>query len=615
MLDSDNVRAVGEICARVDGLPLALELAAAQVRVLGVDQIRQRLDNSLELLADDTRHTPDRHKTLQAMLDWSRAGLDQVQRLFFSGLSVFAGGWTLEAAEAVCAGDGVARSRVLDAVTQLVDKSLVTMEEEHAAARYRFLEPIRQYARDKLLEEGDLYSARRRRHAMYFCELAERLESMSRGARASTVNEERMRELANFQAAMTWAVESGEQELGLRTAAALEDTWNFGRFTEGRDWLNQFLFVPGEPTRTRAKGLRAAGGIAFYQGDYSDASRLLAESERLSRALGDEHGLADALDRVALVKWARGALSTAREDLIASHDLAHRHHAQYLEARILFHLGLVACDQGDLAQARMWHTRSLALAEELHDVLYAARAYHGLARVARERGDASLARTLFEAALDRRRQSGETWGKALELLELAQLNLEDGDSQRAREHLGESLLLCRELGDRMLFARAFEGMAAVVASVAPAHAFQLVGAAAALREAAAAPLSARESGLLDRRMALSRRTLGRERSLSAENAGRGMSIDDAIDLAMTLLTSEATNRPTNTNHRVDNAGLTPREMEILQFIARGASNKEIAVELVLSVRTVERHINNLYAKIGAHSKAEATAYAFRTGLT
>jgi predicted ATPase/DNA-binding CsgD family transcriptional regulator len=616
-LTTDNARAISEICTLLDGLPLALELAAARVRVLGVEQIRERLNNSLALLTDEMRRTPARHRTVETTLDWSYALLGEPERSVFRRLAVFAGGWTLEAAEAVCVDTQLARARVLDILTRLVDKSLVIMEEEQGRARYRLLEPIRQYAQAKLLVSDDAH-ATRRRHASHFCELAEQLESASVGPQARAMDVRRQRELANFRVAMGWAIESAEPEVGLRLAAALDDLWSLGWLSEAREWFTRLLNLPtGDgPMTARAKALRAAGSAAYLQGDHSVASALLAESVAQWRELADAEGLARALDVQGLVERARGELGPAQTSLTASLQLARESGLGALGGRILFHLGLVAYDACDFAAAQEFHTQSLAVATELRDVLSQARAYYGLGQVARQRGDLVRARALHEAGLACRREVADSWGMALALVALGQISLDEEDLAVARALFAQSLSLSRELGDRHGLARSLEGMAAVGVRGDPQRALQLVGAAAALREAGAAPLSPTERALLDHHLVPARAVLADQRSIALMTEARALSLDEAIGLALSMGVNGSRDAlSTEGALGSKEARLTQREMVVLQLIAAGKSNKDIAGELVLSVRTVERHITNLYAKIGARGKADATAYAFRHGLT
>ena len=631
-LTARNASAVAQICSLLEGLPLALELAAARVRVLGTEQIEEQLRDSLQLLVDDTRSTPGRYRSVAAALDWSDALLSEPERTVFHRLTVFAGGWTLEAAEAVC-GDGELRgARVLDVLTRLVDKSLVLMEEEEGHARYRLLEPIRQYAYRKLLARGEAPTTRQR-HARYFCQLSEDLDSTSIGQDAQAVNDRMQRELANFRAAMAWAIESGEPEAGLRLAAALGRFWTTrGWLSEGREWFKRLLNLPAGSclTPVRAKALQVAGNTAYYQGDHAAAATLVAASVAVRRQLSDPAGLAEALDAQGLVDWARAELGSAQTALTESLQLARGLGLRKAEGRILYHLGLVAYDSGDAQAAQDWHRQSMAVATELRDVLFQARAYYGLGQVARQRGDVVEARALHEAGLACRREAGEHWGMALALVGLGQVALDEGDIASARALFFQSLAFSRELGDTHGLARCLEGMAAVAAQVQPEHALQLAGAAAALRESSCAPLPPTERALLERRLAPARTTLGEDRSAAFLAAGRTCPVDKAIELAFNIEahTPAAASRPPagvsgssgpltrrqRATAAIVSGSLTARQTEVLGLIAQGKTDRQIAVELVLSEKTVGRHLENIFTRLGVSSRAAATVVAVRDGL-
>jgi non-specific serine/threonine protein kinase len=282
--------AVAEICQHLDGIPLAVELAAALVGLLSVGQIAKRLEDSLRLLSMGSRIAPSRHQTLKGTLDWSYELLNEPERKLFNRLSVFAGGWTLEAAEAVGAGEGIEEADVLNLLLRLVDKSLVVAEASgDGGARYRMLEPVRQYARERLEESGEA-DATPSRHAAFFLALAEEAEEDTGGARQVPWLERLEREHDNFRAALSWALDRKEAELGLRLSAALGGFWFIrGHFSEGHLWLKKTLensSATAEPAR--AKALTYSGWLAWERGDYEQSKRFSEEALTLSRNLGDK---------------------------------------------------------------------------------------------------------------------------------------------------------------------------------------------------------------------------------------------------------------------------------------------------------------------------------------
>jgi DNA-binding NarL/FixJ family response regulator len=316
---------------------------------------------------------------------------------------------------------------------------------------------------------------------------------------------------------------------------------------------------------------------------------------------------------LGLVEFVRGELEASKTALVESLQLARGLHLRALEAANLYHLGLVAHDLGDFDAAHDSHRRCMAVATELSDISIQARAYYGLGQVAHQRGDLVGARALQEAGLARRRAVGETWGMALALAALGRISLDENDLAAAEAAYQQSLLFSRELGDRHGVARSLEGMAAVAAAREPDQAVQLIGAAAALRERAAAPLSEIDRKFLHKRLAPAYSALGQERSAALIGSAKTMSLDEAVGLALGAVLPEPDAALSSVSEPVPS--LTHREIEVLRLIASGHTNKEIAGTLVLSERTVERHISNLYAKIGARGRADATTYALRHDLS
>ncbi len=607
-LTASNADTIAQICTLLAGLPLAEELAAARVRVLGVQQIRERLGESL-LLTDETRYGEERHRTLQATLDWSHALLSEPEQTLFRRLAVFAGGWTLEAAEAVCIGEDVRSSDVLHLLTRLVDRSLVVSDEDGERVRFRLLEPIREYAQRLLLASGEA-EALAQSHARYFRDLAKRLDSQRLGWHTRILDHQRQAELANFRVAMGWAVASGEAEVGLRLAAALRTFWSArGLLTEAREWFARLLNLPRGMggTRSRARALCVAGYAAYYQGDHSAAVHLLTESVALWRELEDPAGLADALDELGLVGWARADFGLAREVLGEALGLARALGLRQLEGRCAYHLGLVMYEQGDFVAAKEWHTQSLAVAHELHDPLAEARAFYGLGQLAYRRGDLALARSLHERGLARRREVGEPWGMALALVGLGQVSIDEGDLSRAGELFAQSLSLSRELGDRHGLARSLEGLAAVSSAHGQyERALRLAAAAATLRDMGAAPLSPTEAALLERRLAAARNALGHHSRAALATEASGWSIDDAIALALSGADDGSPGRTGDP--------LTARQQEVAVLVGQGLTNRQIAERLVITERAAAAHVEHILDKLGVGSRAQIAAWAAERGL-
>ncbi len=293
---NQNGPTVTQICQRLDGIPLAIELAAARVKVLSVEQLAVRLDDRFRLLTGGSRTALPRQQTLRAAIDWSYELLSKKERVLLRRVSVFVGGFSLEAVEAVCVGKGIEASEALDLLTHLVDKSLVVVEEQLGETRYRLLDTVRQYSREKLLESKEA-SAVRKRHRDWYVKLAERAEPEMHGPNQVIWLERLETEHDNLRAALEWSLGGGETEAGLRLAGAIWDFWRLhGYLSEGRRWLEGFLSrSSGVSTPARVKALQAAATLGLFQCDFERATTLSEECLTLSRELGDKEGIAFSL--------------------------------------------------------------------------------------------------------------------------------------------------------------------------------------------------------------------------------------------------------------------------------------------------------------------------------
>lgn len=321
-----NASHIAQICARLDGLPLAIELAAARVRTFSISQICTRLHDQYRFLTSHNRAAVARHQTLGATIDWSYELLSQAERTLLQRLSVFAGGWMLEAAEIAGSGDGVEKDHVFELVTQLVDKSLVNAQTEDREARYSMLEPVRQYALTKLTQTGQANHIRDC-HLEYFSTFAEHAQPLLRGSDVVVWRDRLNAENENIRVALQWSLEGGVIENGLRLAAALEDYWRMrGSLTEGRHWLDSVLAKAGvEPRVARARALFGAGRLTWGQGELTRATEQTEAALQIFRELGDEWGIARSLGEIALHSLARGenerAASLVAESLSIARNL------------------------------------------------------------------------------------------------------------------------------------------------------------------------------------------------------------------------------------------------------------------------------------------------------
>jgi predicted ATPase/DNA-binding SARP family transcriptional activator len=468
-LTGSNVRMVAQVCQKLEGVPLAIELAAARVRVMTVEQIVSRLDNHLGLLTGGSRLAQSRQQTLRATLDWSYHLLSQQERSLLCRLSVFAGGCTREAV----AGSRypvIGESRgpdsplpsdyrllttdhsLLDLLSSLVDKSLVRFEQrESEDGRYRLLEMVRQYAAERLHASGEA-EAIKNRHRDWFLALAEEAEPQLNGADQASWLRRLETEHDNLRVALAWsATEGQEAQAGLRLAGALNRFWHIrGDFHEARASLERALSQEGARAETvaRAKALNGLGTTAYRQGEYASARALAEEALTIQRALGDKAGMAVSLNNLGNVLDAQGEYGTARSYYAESLTLNREIGDRALEAINLTNLGNVAQQTRDSAAARSYYEESLAIRRELGDRLGVAYSVTGLGFLSQDQGDYVAAQSCYKESLAIRRELGDRRGAAVALGYLGQVAQHQGDFTAARSYYEESLHTLREIGER-----------------------------------------------------------------------------------------------------------------------------------------------------------------------
>jgi predicted ATPase/DNA-binding CsgD family transcriptional regulator len=575
-LTEHNAPAVANLCRRLDGIPLAIELAAARVKALTVEQISSRLEGSFALLTGGSRTAMARQRTLRAAIDWSHDLLSEEEKILFRRLSVCSGGFTLDAAEAICAGEDIEPEEVLDLLSGLMAKSLLIVEERDGTARYRLLEIVGQYGREKLEDSGETELVRER-HARFYLALAEAAETELREQEAWLRRLET--EHANFRAALSWALDrpegqtEGRAELGLRLAASLAQGrfWKAYGQGEGRRWLERGLVEIGASANksVRAKALSQAGYLAIYQ----RSATLAGESMALYKELGDEKGIATSL----------------------------------------FHLGQMAVHRGDQELARALRLEAEDLRKVLVDrqsvgllILFSGMVYQ-------QDGDLDRAEALYEEGLALNRQLGDLRGTAMCLNGLGVSALERVDTERAAAFYEEDIRMLRQLKDKTGTAYGLRGMACVAALRGDAaRAARLWGAAEALGESIGLPLSSfdRSHPDYEARLDTVRSRLNDEAAWQAARAeGRAMTTEEAIEYALDV--RQAALETTHDSSR--SSLLSAREAEILALVAQGLTNPQIARRLYLSPRTVGQHLRSVYRKLGVSSRAAAVREASRRG--
>jgi predicted ATPase/DNA-binding SARP family transcriptional activator len=548
-VSAQNAGAVAQVCHRLDGIPLAIELAAARVRSLSVEELQRRLDNRFDLLTGGDRSALPRQQTLRDLIDWSYDLLNASEQRLLQRLSVFAGGWTLEAAEAV-AGDRGQRARggkndssltpieeadILDLLTSLVDKSLVIAEERDASARYQLLGTMRQYARERLVESGE-NNAVRERHRDYFLALAEEAEPKLLGAEQREWLQRLAAEHENLRGALDWSVSEKGASGCLRLCGVLSRFWIVhGHWSEGREWCVRALGAARgqERSQERGKALNGAGLLAYFQGDYASARAYHEESLAIQREIGDRYGIAVSLNGLGNVAHSQGDYASAQvyheESLAIKREIGDRSGI----AASLNNLGFMASYQGDYTSAQVYHKESLIIRREIGDRNGTAFSLGNLGFVASYQGDYASARAYHEESLGIQREIGDRRGIAYSLGGLGIVAFCQGDYASARAYHEESLIIRREIGDRWGMAYSLEAFAEMVGSTGKAEqAAVLWGAAEALREKIGAPLPSDERQTNERSVAAAREALGDEAFTTAWATGRAMTLEEAIALAL-----------------------------------------------------------------------------------
>ncbi|MER6949569.1 LuxR C-terminal-related transcriptional regulator [Nonomuraea sp. NPDC000554] len=563
---SENQDIIEQICRRLDGLPLGIELAAVRLRVLSVHQLLHRLDDLFGLLSSGSSAAAPRHRTLRALIDWSHGLCTEQERLLWASLSVFTGSLDLEAAEAVCAGDAIPRDEIIDLVIGLVEKSVLIREDHPYGVRYRLLDTIRQYGRERLVASGREQELKHR-YRDYYRQLSREARAQLFGPAQAKLLTRLRAEHPNLRTALEYCY-AEHAGLCIDMASDLLDHWiTSSHLGEGRDWLEQGLAESGGGPQVRARAFWACGWLAIIQGDQDSAIGLLAKS----RTLGEELGLEPVLGYVALYSGMVAMHGGDTASAIRSFEEAVTHHR-------------AGGDPAGEVQALTW----LSLA---HSFL----------------GGSERAVAAAEEGIAICDAHGESWHRAYTVAALGIELWRQGDTRRATALEQESLRVFHELDDSVGVGLTIEVLAWIAASQGEyARAGELLGILRDIWEAIGAPLLG--FGHLipyhDECEIRTHRSLREQAFHTAVKRGAGRSPDQALAYA---LMEEAPSRS-----RSDEAGqyspLTPRETEIAQLIARGMKNKEIAAALVIAQRTVEGHAEHILSKLGFNSRTQIVGW-------
>jgi predicted ATPase/class 3 adenylate cyclase len=534
-LTKDNAPAVAEICARLDGLPLAIELAAARIKLLSPQAMCARLSNPLKFLTGGARDLPERQRTLRGAIAWSYALLNEGEQTLFTRLSVFSGGCTLEAVEAVCDAECDSFVDVLEGLSSLLDKSLLRQEEGvEEEPRFVMLETIREYARESL-QASDNAEEIRRLHAEYFLALAERGASELGRAEEATWLERLEAEHDNMRAALSWTLRSEEAELGMRLAGALWRFWDVrGYYGEGRRWLEEALAKDGRASEARAKALEGVGWLADLQGDIDRAVAAAEEGLRLSARVEIQNSVSASFLRIL------GAAAYVSGDHVRAARLCDESLALSREAKdergvasSLLQLGNVSSDLGDHEEAKRFYDEGLALSRKVDDKALLASALISVGAEFLLQGDHERGAMLNEEAAGLYRERGNRGHLQYALDNLGWAALMRGDQQQAEVLHRESLALSRQLGDKLVTAEALEGLACSASARGEAERVaRLFGAAEALREAVGYRQEPREHALREPYLVAARPRLSEARWDAAWAEGRRLGFEEAIAYAL-----------------------------------------------------------------------------------
>jgi predicted ATPase/serine/threonine protein kinase/DNA-binding CsgD family transcriptional regulator len=666
-LTNANAAAVAEICVRLDGLPLAIELAAARIKVLSPQALLARLGQRLTVLTSGARDVPVRQQTLRNTITWSYDLLEAAEQQLFRRLSVFGGGWTLGAAEALYAalddGSNDGAGGLLDRITSLLDNSLLyRMDSEGNEPRFAMLETLREYAFESLAASQELNAARQA-HAAYYLRLVEAELEREEGRQREKL-ELLEQEHDNLRAALRFTLEQAEagrdSAMALHLGSVLTPFWLMrGHWSEGRAFLERALTKrEGVGGTVLAKALVATGKLAFQQGDYERAELLAEESLALFREIGDTRGSTPALEILGVLAWNRGKLSSAQALLQEALALYKQTSDKQATVNLLVDLAWLARGQGEYTRARVLCEECLTLSSDLGDTRGAANAqllmaqmlfdtqatptlvrtqaedvlalyrqvddkegiaacFHLLGQIILLQDETEEARSWFEQSVALHKELGHQAGLAWAVSGLARVAFAQGDYIVARNRYEESLARAKAMDDQELLVSCMEGMAMVVSAQGePAWAARLWGAAEVLRKTIGEPLSPVEHAFYERAIMDARRRLGERAFEAGWVQGRTMTPDQALQAQLPLPALSAS-PSTSVAGRMPiayPAGLTVREVEVLRLVAKGMTDAQIAETLVISPRTVNTHLTSIYNKIGVSSRSEATRYALEQRL-
>jgi predicted ATPase/DNA-binding CsgD family transcriptional regulator len=603
-----NAAPVARICQRLDGIPLAIELAAARMNVLSPDEMLNRLADRFRMLRGSNRSASSRHHTLRATLDWSYELLTTLERVLLRRLAVFHGGWSLEAAESVCTDGDMAVSEVFDVLNALVDKSVVVADLQGVTARYHLLETVRQYAWEALSESGEAESLQSQ-HAAFYVALAEEAATYFLSP-VQTIWMQRLdREHDNLRAALRYTLDVGDSSTSLRMAGALGWFWILrGNRSEGLQSLERVLACTGTigaPDASRARSQVWAAKLAGAQGDGDHAVDLFERALGEFRALGDRTGIAWVLSDLGEVERERGHYDRTEAMLTESLTIRRELGDEHGIAMTLTRMAQVARDQGDDLAVKALLDESLDLFRQRGDVHRIAHSLDNLGIVARRQGQLQRARDLHEEALAMLRQLGDKEGIGAALQRLALVAWRDGDAEQAISLCREACATYQDVHYPTGVADCLESLGEITAGRGQFEiAASLLGAAEALREAIRMPRPPADALEYDSALAIVRANVSESTFLREWQRGRSQPLE--VILCAPDISPTAKERAPSP--------LTTREHDVTWLVAQGLTNNEISERLIVSIRTVEAHVTHVLTKLGLRSRAQLAIWALEHGL-
>jgi predicted ATPase/DNA-binding CsgD family transcriptional regulator/DNA-binding XRE family transcriptional regulator len=609
-LTDQQTKIVAEICARLDGLPLAIELAAARLRVLPLEMLLERLERRLPQLVGGPRDAPARQQTLTATIGWSYDLLEPHEQRLFRGLSVFAGAFTLEAAESVCH-DADLGDTVVDGLESLLAQSLIGRQAgPPGAAWFRMLETVREFALEQAIE-AEQSSGFRRRHAAYYLELGEQAQPNFSSVDAPRWLLRLEAEHDNLRAALGWALEEHDADSAVRLSSAIWQFWYaHGHLTEGARWLDEALRLPaassGQPmadgrVSARARALAGAGILAHYQGDYARAATLCGQSLGLSRQVDDQLCTATALHGLALVSRSGADFATARTMLQEARRIHEALGDQWGLSYTLRYLAVVLWMEADYGAAEQAIDAALALATSIGDRQGAATTLTVRSYVARSLDKNHVAETAALESLSLHDAYGDRRGGGQALWALGMALAGQGRCREALAHYKRALALFAEIGDRYFICMCWIGLAELaLAAGRPRDAVCLLAASSRVMAAMGAPLWPSIEPYVQRSVEQAHGSLSQSAYAAAWAAGEALTLESAVALGLGV--------PEVVRAANGLSGLTAREVSVARRLAHGLTNKQIAEELVIAEGTADRHVANILEKLGFRSRAQVAAW-------